>query len=69
MIINTYDPNPTAKLNQFINPDAVKVDACIITFSYIIEKFVLETYDCEQIGESKSVTGITPVYLIKYKIK
>ena len=69
MITNTFDPNPTAKLNPFVNPDAVRVDACIITFSYIIEKFVTETYDCEQIGESKSVTGITPVYLIKYKNK
>ena len=69
MITTTFDPAPTAKLNPFINPDAVRVDACIITFSYIIEKFVTETYDCEQIGESKSVTGNTPVYLIKYKNK
>ena len=49
MITNTFDPATTAKLNPFINPDAVKVDACIITFSYVIEKFVKETYDCEQI--------------------
>ena len=69
MITSTFDPNPVAKLNPFVNPDAVKVDACIITFSYVIEKFVIETYDCEQIGESKSVTGNTPIYLIKYKNK
>ena len=56
MITTTFDPAPTAKLNPFINPDAIKVDACIITFSYMIERFVTETYDCEQIGESKSVT-------------
>ena len=67
MITNTFDPATTAKLNPFINPDAVKVDACIITFSYVIEKFVRDTYDCEQIGESKSVTGNTPIYLIRYK--
>ena len=69
MITNTFDPSPTAKLNPFINPDALRVDACIITFSYMIEKFVTETYDCEQIGESKSVTGNTPIYIIKYKNK
>lgn len=69
MITNTFDPNPTAKLNPFINQDAIKVDACIITFSYIIEKFVTEAYDCEKIGESKSVTGNTPIYLIKYNNK
>ena len=69
MITNTFDPTPTAKLNPFINPDALRVDACIITFSYMIEKFVTETYDCEQIGESKSVTGNTPIYIIKYKNK
>ena len=69
MITTTFDSNPVAKLNPFINPDAVRVDACIITFSYIIEKFVTETYDCEQIGESKSVTGNTPIYLIRYKNK
>ena len=33
MITSTFDPNPVAKLNPFVNPDAVKVDACIITFS------------------------------------
>lgn len=69
MITNAFDPSLTAKLNPFINPDAVKVDACIITFSYIIEKFVIDTYDCEKIGESKSVTGNTPIYLIRYKNK
>lgn len=69
MIIESYDVHSSAKLNPFINYDAVKVDACIITFSYMIEKFVLETYDCSQIGESKSVTGNTPIYLINYKGK
>ena len=69
MIIESYDVHSSAKFNPFINYDAVKVDACIITFSYMIEKFVLKTYDCSQIGESKSVTGNTPIYLINYKGK
>ncbi len=69
MITNAFDALSPAKLNPFINPEALKVDACIITFSYMIEKFVLDTYDCKKIGESKSVTGNTPIYLINFKGK
>lgn len=43
--------------------------ACIVTFSYVIEQFVLENYDCMQIGQCYSATGITPIYGLKYNGK
>lgn len=38
------------------------VDACIITFSHIIEKYVQDNYDLKQIGQSVAVTGHLPIY-------
>ena len=67
MIVDSYDNKSEAIINPKIKENAIKVDACIVTFSYIIEKYVLENYDCKQIAYFKSVTGITPVYQIDYK--
>ena len=69
MIVDSYDNKSEAIINPKIKENAIKVDACIVTFSYIIEKYVLENYDCKQIAYFKSVTGITPVYQIDYKGK
>ena len=62
MITNSFDDRSQAKINPSDGEGAVKVDACIITFSWMIEKYVLETFDCKQIGESRSVTGNTPIW-------
>ena len=69
MIVDSYDNKSEAIINPKIKENAIKVDACIVTFSYIIEKYVLENYACKQIAYFKSVTGITPVYQIEYKGK
>ena len=57
MITNSFDDRSPAKINPSDGEGAVRVDACIITFSWMIEKYVLEAFDCKQIGESRSVTG------------
>lgn len=69
MITDSFDPRTPAKINPQPQPDAPAVDACIMTFSWMIERFVLENYPCEKITELTSVTGITPVYGIDYNGK
>ncbi len=69
MITDTFDNKSEAIINPRINEDAPAVDACILTFSHRIEKFVLENYDCKQIASFWFATGETPVYLIGYKGK
>lgn len=41
----------------------------IITFSYIIEEYIKEHFNCTQIETLFSATGLTPVYQIDYKGK
>ncbi len=69
MIIDSFDNKSEAKINPLLKDNAPIVDACIITFSYMIEKFVLENYNCKQIAQFKFVTGITPIYQIDFKGK
>lgn len=64
MITDSFDPHSPAKINPRINPDARKVDACIMTFSRLIEQFVLENYPHERIGCLESASHITEVYAI-----
>lgn len=69
MIIDSFDDKSNAIINPKTNDNAIIVDACIVTFSYIIEKYVLENYNPIKIGEFKFVTGITPIYQIDYNGK
>lgn len=69
MIIDSFDNKSNAIIKPKINANAIVVDACIVTFSYIIEKYVLENYKPKKIGEFKFVTGITPIYQIDYNGK
>lgn len=66
MITDSFDNQSAAKINPQIREDAPRVDACIVTFSYVIEKFVVEHYPCKQIGQLYSATGVTPIYQIDY---
>ena len=47
MITDSFDDKSKAIVNPKMKENAPVVDACIITFSYIIEKLVLENYDCK----------------------
>lgn len=69
MIIDSFDNKSNTIIKPKINANAIVVDACIVTFSYIIEKYVLENYKPKKIGEFKFVTGITPIYQIDYNGK
>lgn len=69
MITDSFDDKSEAKINPKYNENAPKVDACIVTFSNIIEQYVLTNYECEKIGQFKFATGITPIYKIKFNGK
>lgn len=45
------------------------VDVMIITFSYIIEEYIKNHFNCTQIATLYSAAGLTPVYQIEYKGK
>ncbi len=69
MITDTFDNKSKAIINPQINADAPRVDACILTFSHMIEQFVLEHYECSRIGTFWLATGETPIWQIAYKGK
>ena len=69
MITETFDNKSNAIINPSRHEDAPKVDACIMTFSYKVEEFVLENYECETITTLWSATGPTPVYGFDYEGK
>ena len=69
MITDSFDDKSEAIINPQINGEAPKVDACIITFSNVIEEFVLKHYDCEPIGTFKCAADSRTIYRIDYKGK
>lgn len=62
MITEAFDDQSPALINPKINENAPTVDACIVTFSHVIERFVLENFDCRSVGIIRAATGETPVY-------
>lgn len=69
MITDSFDNQSNAIINPRVNGNAPQVDACISTFSYVIEEFVLNHYDCKQIVSFWFATGNTSIYRIDYKGK
>ena len=69
MITDSFDNLSESKINPHLKENAPVVDACIVTFSYIIEKYVLEKYNCKEIAQFKFATGITPIFEIDYNGK
>lgn len=69
MITNSFDNQTSAIIEPKRKIGAPQVDAMIITFSYIIEKYIIEHFNCTQIATLHSATGLTPVYQINYNGK
>ena len=65
MITDAFDNVTPAIINPTENPNAVVVDACIATFSYKIEEYVLSHFEHTKIGELHFATGLIPVWLIE----
>lgn len=66
MITDSFDNQSEAKIIPHRKENAPVVDACIITFSHIIEKYVQEHYSLQQIGQSVAVTGNLPIYQFRH---
>lgn len=66
MITESFDDRSPAKINPIINENAPKVDATILTFSHVIEKYVIDNYNCEKVGELTMCHGPTSVYCFDY---
>ena len=62
MITDTFDNLTEEIIKVSRNEEAKKVDVCILTFSHIILKYVLENYKCSKIGDLYSSNGVNPVY-------
>lgn len=69
MITNSFDNKSEAKINPVFNSNAYELDICILTFSNVIEEYVLKNYKCEKIGEIKSASDTRFIYKIDYKGK
>lgn len=69
MIINSFDNKSEAKINPKLKENRLKCDACIVTFSNMIEEYVLKNYNVEQFSTYKVVTGTFPIYKINYNDK
>ncbi len=65
MITDTFDPFSPAIINLPRNPDAPRVDACIVTFSHEIERYVVENYVTEKIADNHCASCPIPIYLIE----
>ncbi len=69
MIINSFDNKSKSKINPKPVENRLKCDACIITFSNIIEEYVLKNFNVEPFSEITMVTGSIPVYKLSYNNK
>ena len=69
MITNSFDNKSEAKINPQFNENAYKLDVCILTFSNVIEEYVLKNYKCEKIGDIKDAADTRFIYKIDYKGK
>ena len=66
MITESFDGRSPAKINPKINLNAPNVEAVIFTFSHVIEKYVVENYNCEKAGELLMGHGSTSVYILDH---
>ncbi len=69
MITHSFDNKTEAIINPKRKPGAPKVDAMIITFSYIIEDYVISHFECTEIATLFSATGKTPIWQFMYEGK
>ena len=69
MIINSFDNKTPSKINPNLNKNRFKCDICILTFSNILEEYVLNNYKTEIVGYIKMVNGKIPIYSFEYNNK
>lgn len=67
MITDAFDSTSEEIIKVTRGENAVKVDACILTFSHNIRQYVVDNFDCRLIGNLYSANGASPMYAFDYK--
>lgn len=64
MIIDSYDKDsePIISLKDFYGEKKYLTEKCLIIFSKRIFEYLLDNFDCQEIGQISSVNGTSPVY-------
>ncbi len=71
MITECYDieTDPIINVSDFYGEQKHLVDVCLILYSWEIQEHLLNTFQCEKIGELGVCNGKIPIYKINYKGK
>ena len=69
MIIDSYDKDtePLISLKDFYGEKKNIAEKCLVIFSKSILKYLLDNFNCEEIGNIGSVNGSMPVYKSKFE--
>lgn len=67
MITDSFDPSSPAIIKLRPAGDRLDCEACIITFSHVLERYVLENYPCREFAQIKNSCGPTILYALKYQ--
>ncbi|NLK45067.1 MAG: nucleoside phosphorylase [Treponema sp.] len=67
MITEAFDNKTEELIKVSRSKDLIHVDACILTFSHEIFKYVLGNYECKKIGNFYSSNGAKSVYEFEYE--
>lgn len=67
MITHSFDPHSPAKLQP--RPTGKRLDcmACMITFSHVIESYVLDRYPCQAFAQIEQSSGPLTLYAVEYQ--
>lgn len=57
MITDTFENLTEEIIKVQRNENAIKVDACILTFSHVILKYILENFQCKKLEICSLPTG------------
>ncbi len=67
MITDSFDNQTPAIIIPHRRKDAPRLDAMIITFSYVIAEYIRSHFSCTQIATLRSAAEEIPVYMMDYQ--
>ena len=69
MITDSYDniTEPSISLSAFYGEQQHFCDVCIVIFSEVIFKHVLDSFPCEKVAEIGACNGCTPIYTLTHQ--
>ena len=67
MITDSFDDKTPAIIKLRPGEGRLKCAACVVTFSDVIEGYVLSHYPCREFAQERNACGPTPLYALEYK--